>query len=135
MAITVMTPIAASHFTRPTGPGPISSGSLEVECCMVTAEPAAGSTYVQADDATLTAAALIQNTKRDGKTVTVVGCAPCAAGLDSAGVVYFAGQPTIAASVATFPLTTANLSAERAGAAIDPGVRPMCFCVTYTQAA
>lgn len=75
--------------------------------------------YAQANDATITPATVIQNAKRDGKTVTVLTCAAIRGGVlnlaatPTVDTLVFAGTPsTISAGVITLPLTAEDLTTE-----------------------
>jgi hypothetical protein len=104
-----------------------------------------GNAYATANHATLSPATLIQNTKRDGKDITVVG----ACGLKG-GQYNLAATPTtdslygvgivsdITSNVITFPLTAEDWSTEMTnGTALNTATdkEPAAMTVTFKQKA
>lgn len=101
--------------------------------------------YATANDATITAATAIQNSKRDGKTITIIGCA-----FKKGGVFQLAAAPTtdvlvgatgtvsVTASVATVVLTAEDLSTEMTDGTVlstSTWSEPMTFHIVYYQKA
>jgi hypothetical protein len=94
-------------------------------------------TYVQNDNGILAGVAtLIQNSRRNGKTVTMVGCAPSQAASKSATPSEFLSLKTVAISSAdiTFEVTDNSDSTEHAGAAMTAQSRPFGIVVAFTEA-
>lgn len=72
-------------------------------------------TYAQANNAILTGvAALIQNSRRNGKTVTMIGCAPSQHATQDSDATIFLGLKTVAISGAdiTFEVTLSSDTTE-----------------------
>lgn len=120
-------------FTSGTGPSlksTISSDEYETAGCFVTVTFPAG-TYVQADDAQFDAPTAIQNSKRDGKTVTLLGATFVSSG-DENGAVIGAGPCTVASSQIKCALLQEDLSTERAAGAMSATWnKPLTFFVSY----
>lgn len=137
MAVVSGTVRDAFGFTKPTGPSllhTISSVENELESCFVTVDYITG-TYAAADNANFNPAAVIQNTKRDGKTVTVRAAAFVSSG-DEAGAIRGADTPSaIASNVVTHQILQEDLATERADGAMNATWnRPITWLVTYSQA-
>ncbi len=131
MAAVTGTVADAWGFNTPIGPRRTSANAV-VEMCYAAVTYAG--TYVQADDATVTAAALatkIQTQRRDGKTVTVKGICFAAPG-DEAGSLIFASHPTLGGSTFTHALLQADNSTERAASAMGVWNSGVVFAVNYT---
>ncbi len=118
-----------------TNAGPVVNGSsVPVMSCVIAATFTG--TYAQADDATITAIpTAIQNSRRDGKTVVMLGMTMESPGLE--GTTPIGAGPLFTLSggtAAVFPLTTSDMSTEHAGAALSTFTRPILFRVTYSLA-
>jgi len=116
-----------------TNAGPVTNASgVPIFSCVVAATFAG--TYAQADDATLTAVpTAIQNSRRDGKTVVMVGMTMEQPGLEGTTPIGAGPLFTLSGGVdAVFPLTTGDLSTEHANAALSDFNRPIQFAVTYS---
>jgi len=133
MAAVTGTVQGVAGFTSGTGPSPkhtISSDEYETEGAFVTVTFPAG-TYAAADDAVFDAATAIQNSKRDGKTVTCLGGVFVSAGLEN-GTVVGAGACTISSGNIKCPLLQEDLSTEHADGAMNATwTRPLTFFVAY----
>lgn len=120
-------------FTAGTGPSlkhTISSDEYETEGAFVTVTWPSG-TYAQADDASFDAATAIQNAKRDGKTVTLLGAVFVSAG-DENGAVIGAGPCTVSTGDILCGLLQEDLSTERANGAMSATWnKPLTFFVAY----
>ena len=92
-------------------------------------------TYAQADNGILAGvAALIQNSRRNGKTVTMTGVAPAqAASTNTAG--QYLGLKTVAISTAdvTFEITDTHVSTELAAGAMPAQSRPFGIVVAFQE--
>lgn len=101
--------------------------------------------YATANDATITAATVIQNAKRDGQTVTVLGCTVVKGGVfrlaatPTVDTLVSAGIPSsITSSVITLPLTGEDLTTELTDGTVlstSTWVQPMTFQVMFAQKA
>ncbi len=80
---------------------------------------------------TLTLAQIIQNTRRDGKTVTLLGAAPVEAG-SQGGTLFYAGSLTPSAGNVTFALT--NLAGTGISAASGVQDRAISVAVSFSVA-
>ncbi len=130
MAVVVGVIDSVSDVGESNGPG---SASVKVMHCRVGVTWPTG-TYAQADNANFTAATAIQNCRRNGKTVTVLRACFAAPGEEN-GTVIGAGDCTVSSGVVTCPLTTADLSTERADGAMNANFnKPVFFDVTFTEA-
>lgn len=94
-------------------------------------------TYATSDDGTIAAVnTAIQNSRRDGRTVVVLGACGASAGLESttpigilaAGVSHSAGTLTV-------QLTDGALTAEHGAALLATFTRPIPITVTYNLSA
>jgi len=136
MAIVTATEIQAFGFTTPTGPSEnstISGAEHETLGCYVTLEWTSG-TYAQADDATFNPATAIQDSLRDGKTITVLSASLASAGRSAAGPIVGGGLVSgVAANVVTLPLVQEDLTTEYADATGVPAAwdRPICMYVVF----
>jgi ABC-type nitrate/sulfonate/bicarbonate transport system permease component len=135
MAISVATELEAFGFSAPLGPSSkstISADEHETMSCMITMQWDS-QTYAQADDATFSPKTLIEDSMRNGKTVTILQAAFVSAGEAADGTIIGAGACTVAANVVTMPLTSEDLSTEftDATAVPDLSVRPLCCLVTF----
>lgn len=93
-------------------------------------------TYTQAENSILTGvAALIQNSTRNGRTVTMLGVAPGqAASIQTDGTAMGIKTCAIATDDVTFELTTSNLTTEFANAtAIPSQARPFGLLVAFKE--
>jgi len=142
MAISAATVLNAYDFQRlRTQTHTISADEYEVWTCKVDCEWIT-TAYATANDATITPATMIQG-KKDGATVTVIGCcfvAPGRYSLSATPTTYVlagAGIPsTITSSVITLPLTAEDLSTEMTDTtALNTATwqTPMTFQVTFYQ--
>lgn len=133
MAIVTGTIKSVYGFNQPGGPTPphtISADEHRVENCFVTVEWVAG-TYASADDATFDMATEIADTKRDGKTYTILQACFAAPG-DENGTLIGAEACTVSSNVVTCELTQEDLATERADGAMNATWnRPITFSVTY----
>lgn len=97
-------------------------------------------TYAQADNGILAGvAALIQNSRRNGKTVTMVGVAPSQAASKASDPSAFLGLKTVAISTAdvTFEITDNSDTTELADATAVASwlqSRPFGIVVAFTEA-
>jgi hypothetical protein len=129
MAVVVGTVQEAFDFTEAQGPG---AATVKVMNCKVNVAWTAG-TYAQADDANFVPATVIQDERRNGKTVTILSACAAAPG-DENGTVIGAGACTVAAGTVTCPLTQADLTTERANGAMNATWnKPITFNVTFTE--
>lgn len=109
-----------------------NGSSVPVMSCIVTATFTG--TYVQGDNAQISAVkTAIQNSRRDGRTVTLLQAMMEHPG-DEAGTVI--GAKTVAVSTAdlTMELVGSDLTTEHAGAALGTMTAPIGFRVLYTLA-
>lgn len=115
-----------------TNAGPVVNGSgLPVLSCVIAAT--FSGTYAQSDDATITAIpTAIQNSRRDGKTASMVSFAFESPGLESTTVIGAGLPSSVSTTAAVFPLTGADLSTEHANGALATMTRPILFRVGYT---
>ena len=136
MAIVEGTTVAVSQFTQANGASllhTVSGVENEVESCMCSVQWTTG-TYDQADDATFEPAQAIQESKRTGKTITILQAALLASG-DEEGAVVSAGACTVAANVITCELLQEDFTERAATAMGATWDRPIAFQVTYRQSA
>lgn len=95
----------------------VSSNGVIVKTCRVAVQWPTG-TYAQADNATFAPATVIQNARRDGKTVTILAACPVAAGRTQVTatpttVAYpFALACTVSSGTITTQLTGSDLTTE-----------------------
>jgi len=135
MAIVEGTTVAVSQYTQANGASllhTVGGVENEVESCMCSVQWIAG-TYAQADDATFEPAQAIQESKRSGKTITILQAAFIASG-DEDGAVVSAGACTVAANVITCELLQEDFTERGNGAMGADWDRPIAFQVTYRQA-
>lgn len=117
-----------------TNAGPVVNGSSVAVLSCVIAATFSG-TYVQADDATITAIpTAIAASRRDGKTVSMVGFCFESPGLEGSTVIGAGLPSSLSSTAAVFPLTGSDLSTEHAGATLSTMTRPIQFRVVYTLA-
>ncbi len=124
---------ASWGFGTPVGPRKTSAGGI-AEMCYVSLTFTG--TYASAGDATVTSAVIaarIAADRRDGKTATILAIAPVAPG-DEAGVLVFAGFPTLSGSTWTMPLLQADNSTEHADGAMGTWNSGVVYAVGYTLA-
>ena len=122
-------------FTTPLGP--YKSGAATPQAvfgCYVTVDFTAGDVYAQADDATIAAVATaIQNARRNGKTVTLLGAAVAAPGLEGTSA-FGLGLPTsLATGGIVAPVTGTDLATERSNGAMGAANRPVCIFVCFEE--
>ena len=132
MAVVTGTVQAVAGFTSngPTLKHTISSDEWETECCFITVTFPAG-TYAAAGNAEFDAATAIENSKRDGKAVTVLGGVWVSAG-DENGAVISAGPCTVSGDKILCELWQEDITTERAdGAMSATWNRPLTFCVAF----
>ncbi len=125
----------AYNFVEEAGNSPVTnSGSTPSKMlrCFVTVEYPTG-TYASADDANFAPATLIQNERRNGKTVTIRQASFVSPGVEN-GTVLAAGACTVSAGTITHPLLQEDLSTERANGAMAAFDKPLTFCVSFTEA-
>lgn len=94
-------------------------------------------TYASADNGILTGvAALIQNSRRNGQTVTMVGVAPAQAASKASDPTNYMGLKTVAISTAdvTFEVTDNSDTTEIADGAFPAQSRPFAIVVAFTEA-
>lgn len=101
--------------------------------------------YATANDATITAATAIQNSKRNGNSVTILGCCVVRGGVfrlaatPTVDRLCSAGVPSsISASVVTLPLTAEDLTTEMTDATVlstSTWVQPLVFQMFYAEKA
>lgn len=107
------------------------SGPIQVAEVLFTAT----GTYAQADNGILAGvAALIQNSRRNGKTVTMIGVAPSQAASDLSG--NYLGLKTVAISTndVTFEITLNSPSTEYTDATALPTIsRPFGMSVSFIE--
>lgn len=133
MAVVTGTARSAFGFTSGTGPSlqsTISGDEWETGGCFVTADYGAG-TYASAGNAEVDVATLIENGKRDGKDVTLMGACFVSAGQENGAII---GAKTVAISgdKITCELTQEDLSTERADGAMSAvWGKPLTFFVSY----
>lgn len=118
-------------FTAPIGPRKTSANAA-AEMCLVSLTFTG--TYASAGDATVTSAVIaarIAVDRRDGRTATILGITPVAPG-DEAGVLVFAGFPTLSGTTWTMPLLQADNSTEHADGAMGTWNSGVVYAVAYT---
>lgn len=118
-----------------TNAGPVTNGSgVPILSCVIAATFTG--TYAQGDDATITAIpTAIANSRRDGKTVVLLGMTMEQPGLESTTPIGAGPLFTLSGgTAAVFPLTTSDLSTEHANAALSTFTRPIQFRATYSLA-
>lgn len=94
-------------------------------------------TYAQADNSILSGiGTLINNSRRNGKTVTLVDCMVGTPATKVSNPAAIMGVKTVAISSAdiTFELTDGDYSTELAGGAIPAQDRPFEILVAFTEA-
>lgn len=94
-------------------------------------------TYAAADNGILSGvAALIQNSRRNGKTVTMVGVAPSQAGSKQSDPSNYMSLKTVAISTndVTFEVTDNSDTTEIADGAFPAQARPFGLLVAFTEA-
>jgi hypothetical protein len=131
MAVVVGTVQEAFDFTEAQGPG---AATVKVMNCKVNVIWPTG-TYAQADDANFVPATVIQDERRNGKTVTILSANFAGAG-DENGTVIGAGACAVSTGTITCPLTQADLTTERANGAMSGASlwnKPITFNVTFTE--
>lgn len=135
MTTLAMTVASVFGFTTPAGPYQSGDSTPQQELgCFIMANFTTGDTYAQADDATISGVATaIQNARRNGKTVTLIGAATVASGLETA-TQFGLGMPTsFASGTIVAPVTGADLTTEHAGAAMGTCNRPVCLAVGFKE--
>lgn len=137
MATIAATVHRAYNFDKMPGPQASFTKTTEQYCqtCWIDVTFPSG-TYVQADDASVSPATVIQNSLRDGKTITILGCMPVDHGDENGSIVHFDGQTgiTIAANVITAAILQEDAATERtAGAMSTTWNRPIKLAVTFCR--
>jgi hypothetical protein len=121
---------------RPHGQEPNTTDTVEyeIECCFVDVEFNAG-TYAQADDADFDPSAVIEATKRDGKTITVLGCSCAGIGNEGSSVLVGADVITsVTSNTVLVPLLLEDLTTERGASAMGTAWdKAIPFFVCYKQ--
>lgn len=118
------------HLHETPGGYRTNGSGLQFMTCVVTATFAG--TYAQSDNAQITGLnTSIQNSRRDGRTVTLVDAMMEHPG-DEAGTVIGAKTVAISTNDLTAELTGSDLSTEHANAALGSFVAPIGFRVSYT---
>lgn len=122
----------------------ISGDEYELYTCKVDCEFSTVD-YATANDATITAATAIQNSKRNGNTVTILGCTVVRGGVyrlaatPTVDSLCSAGIPSsITSSVITLPLTAEDLTTEMTGSTVlstSVWVQPLVFQLFYAEKA
>jgi hypothetical protein len=137
MAVVSGTVNEAFGFSRAHGAPPthtVSAAEQNIEHCYVGVTYESG-TYAAADNSNFSPATVIQNTRRNGKTVTILSAACVGAG-DENGALIFGDACTVSANVVTNQLLQEDLSTERAdGAMSATWNRNVVYAVSYYQAA
>jgi hypothetical protein len=115
-----------------TNAGPVVNGSgVPIMSCVIAATVTG--TYAQGNDSRLLAVpTAIQNSRRDGKTVTMLGCTMEAPGLEGTTPIGAGPLFTISGADVVFPLTTSDMATEHSNAALSAFTRPIQFRVTYS---
>lgn len=130
MAVSVGTVTSVGNHITPAGPV-VNGSSIPVMSCIVAATFAG--TYDQAADASIVAIpTAIQNSRRDGKTVALLGMTMAAPGLESTTPIGAGPLFTISGADCVFPLTTSDMATEHGAALLATFTRPIEFCVTYS---
>jgi len=94
-------------------------------------------TYDQSANSSLVGVpTLIQNSRRNGKTVTMIGVMPGNAAAKASAPGTIMGLKTVAISSAdvTFEITDGDFTTELAAAAIPAQSRPFAILVAFTEA-
>lgn len=130
--MTIVAGTITSVGNHTTNSGPVVNGSdVPIMSCVIAAT--FSGTYAQADDATITAIpTAIQNSRRDGKTVAMLGFAFEAPGLEATTPIGAGLPSSLTSTAAVFPLTTSDMSTEHGNAALSTFTRPILFRVTYS---
>lgn len=133
MAVTAGTVQNAWAFTEAVGPGlQLDSSADKMLECRVAVVWTTG-TYAQADGSSFSPATVIQNTRRNGKTVTVRHAAFVSPG-DENGTTVTGGDATVSASVVSLHLYGSDQSTEHSNAALSATWnRPVIFAVSFTE--
>lgn len=125
MAVSAATVLNAYEFQRLSHRTvTVSADEYDVWTCKVDVEFIT-TDYAQANDATISPATAIQNARRNGQTVTVIGCCGVKPGVlnlaatPTTDTIVGVGVPsTIAASVITLPLTGEDMTTELTNATV-----------------
>jgi len=136
MAVVVGVVESASEYTQANGASrlhTVSGVENEVESCEVRVTWPSG-TYAQADDAQFSPATAIQESKRTGKTITILQACYIADG-DENGAVIAAGACAVAANVVTCELLQEDFTERGNGAMSATWDAGVAFQVTYRQSA
>lgn len=130
MAITYGTISAVGQHS--TNAGPVVNGSsVPIMSCVIAATFTG--TYAQGNDSSILAIpTAIQDSRRDGKTVTMLSCCMEAPGLEATTPIGAGPLFTISGADVVFPLTTSDLATEHANALLSTFTRPIQFRVTYS---
>jgi hypothetical protein len=134
MAVVVGSVQQAFGFAPVVGPGPsLASSTIRLMHCFVTVTWPTG-TYASGDDATFAPATVIQNERRNGKTVTIRQACFVGAG-DENGANITAAACTNSSGTVTVQLNRDDITTEHADGAMSAvWNRPLTFCVSFTEA-
>lgn len=130
MAVVDGTITGVSLYETPGGPAENGTG-VEVQSCVITAT--FSGTYASENAEILAVPTAIQNSRRDGKTVTLLQAMMEFPG-DEAGTVIGAKSVAVSTADLTMDLTQSNLTSEHAGALLGTMTKPIGFRVLYTLA-
>ena len=114
--------------------GVLGAGSVQLAEVLFTIPTT--ETYAQADNGILTGvAALISASRRNGKTVNLLGVAPSQSASQDSDRTKFFGLKTVAISSAdvTFEVTDNHVTTELAGAAMPAQDRPFGIVVAFYE--
>ncbi len=133
MAVVVGSVQEAFGFTEAVGPSlQVVTNTKKVMHCFVTVTWPTG-TYAQADDANFAPATVIQNERRNNKTVTILQAAFVSPG-DENGATIGAGACANTSGTVLCPLLQSDLSTERTNGALSATWnRPLTFCVSFYE--
>lgn len=142
MAISLGTVTGVWSYSQPSGPHAkhtLGGHERTIECCFVSVNHNdQANAYAQADGFTFNPVVAIQNSRRDGKTITVYGAVCVESGNDN-GVLSSAGStaalPTsVTANVVHGHVVIEDLATEKgngAWAAAATWTKDCVYCVTY----
>lgn len=139
MAAVTGTIRSVSGFTTPEGRSQSSDTTPQsVLCCDIFVDFAG--TYATADDATIASVATtIQNTRRNGKTVTIIGAGPGQPGFDGTtpmgaiGVLSHTDTSAVTEGTLKCTLSDGTLTAEHGASLLVAGARPVGIRVTFKE--
>lgn len=133
MAAVIGTNIQAFGHTTPAGSQRKFSDGIALLTCFLTVGAFTG-TYASADDATVDAKTAIQNSRRDGKAVTLYSACAVSPGKEAGVVVGMGPALTISGTNIVGQLTQADGSTERANGAMGTFDEGLTLAVTYKLA-